>query len=307
MADDIRVQFLARETREVLNFVIDLALNIANNNKTLLNYNINCCECKLNFKHIYTTTLVPYIFVPIKNWLLLETEDIQFCCLMCSQQMRVMDLIEIYPTITLHNLRKLMYNKILKIFVFNFVNSEIVHCKRYIITESLEHTLDVALREKSEKEEIEKIVLLNNSVKIAQDTVTDLRVDYGKYYLFSRKLAFNRQLVDSIVKPTTTFVLEVYYKEFKDYQPFMVYFNKCTVHECEWCRGKLWHNTVPILFCSQCGFTDPQYWFKKKIMMVPFWKGNYNYAKTYWKIVKKSKTHPVTLMLYDVNVSRDHK
>jgi Baculoviridae ME53 len=305
MADDMRVQFLARETREVLNFVIDLALNISKNNTTLLNYNINCCECKLNFKHIYTTTLVPYIFIAIKNWLLLETDDVQFCCLLCSQQMRVMDLIEIYPTITLHNVRKLMYNNILKKFVFNFVDSGNVNCKRYIVTENLAHTLEVALKEKRENEEIEKMVLLKNSVKVAEDLVTDLRVDYGKYYLFSRKLVLNKQLVNSVTDvKSTSFVLEVFYKQFEDYQPFMVYFNKCTVHECEWCCGKLWRNNVPVLFCSICGFTDPQYWYKKKLMMVPFWRSKYNYEKTYWKIVKKSKTHPVTLMLYNVDVSR---
>nr|ANY57639.1 PlxyGVORF119 protein [Plutella xylostella granulovirus]QKV50043.1 ORF118 protein [Plutella xylostella granulovirus]QKV50161.1 ORF118 protein [Plutella xylostella granulovirus] len=304
---DRRVMFMSRETREVLNFTIDLATNMIKGSVTVLNCNFTCFKCFRHFNSIVEKTGIRYIFIVIKDWLKVEEDYVKFCCLECKTGLKLMDLVEIYPTVTLINVKKLMYNNVFKKFVFNFNDLGKKKYKRYSVNRDLGEALKDIVRDKDDDSEIENITLVDSNGVVAHDRLMDMRVDFSKddkiYYNFDTFVSLNKRLISmvnaEIQKGKKDYVLEVNYRLFEEYQPFLVCFNKQNLFECKACKGKL-HDNVPVLFCNKCGVTDPNYWSRSKKHMTPFWRGSYNYKKSYWKTVDKK--HNVNLMLYNENV-----
>lgn len=299
---DNRVLFLSRETREVINFLAGLALSLLEGASA---HDFPCFNCSRSFKNIARKTKNPFIFVVIKNWLSVEEEDVKFCCLRCCRDLDMMDVVEIHPSLSLLNTKKLMYNNILKKFVFNFKDAGRKKFKKHSITTSVEEVLGRVLRDKADNEEIEALELWKDTSLLARDVVYDLRVDYGTDFNFDAPLSLNPALAAHVDQnlESNQYYIEVHYKLFENYQPFTVYFNRSTVYECSSCRGKIF-DRIPIFYCSKCGFTDPNYWTKHKTMMIPFWQGNYDYNKIYWKTLNLPNKEVVNLMLYSVDTTR---
>ncbi|AAS82607.1 ORF131 [Agrotis segetum granulovirus] len=305
--EDRRVMFLANETKEVINFLITLTNTMIQGGLNVLKFTPPCFKCKKSFKEIFVKTKSPYIFVVIKNWLSVEEEDVKFCCLDCCRELKMMDVVEISPTLSLHNIKKLMYNNLLKKFVFDFKESGEKKFRKHALVggTSIAQVLKDIVEEKDSNEEIEVMELWRGrQAVVARDVIYDLRVDNGTEYNFDTPLSLSPTLISEIDKRLENdyYFIEVHYRVFEKYQPFTVYFNHFTIYECGHCRGKI-HNHLPILSCSTCGFTDPNYWRRNKNMrIVPFWKEKYNYNKVFWKTVFKGKYHNVNLMLYNTNI-----
>jgi hypothetical protein len=304
---------LSRETREVLNFLVGLAINLTTGGASVLNCNPPCFKCHRSFKEIVDKTRNPYVFMVIKNWLSVEEEDVKFCCLDCCRGIDMMDVVEIHPTLSLLNVKKLMYNRVLKKFVFDFKDTSSKRFKKYAIVSgsSVEEVLRQVFDAKLDNEEIEVMELWEGNRVVARDVVYDMRVDNGTDFNFDAPLSMTPALITQVNKHLNSghYYIETHYRVFERYQPFTVYFNRSTLYDCAFCQGKMYEDKTPILSCSRCGFTDPDYWRKNKTMMVPFWKGNYDYNKIFWKTLKtNNRKHPdttVNLMLYNTNVARE--
>lgn len=288
MAADKRVQFLSRETREVLQFMVNFAKNCIEGTPNQLQYCAKCGWCNRIFAKIMRETASPYMFIAIESYDEDDETSIKFCCLSCRFQAKVIDLIEIYPTLTLLNVKKLMYNNVLKKFLFPFTNSNKKLYKKFNVTDGgggVERVLQEVVDEKLENEEIEKVALIVDDKIMLEEEIFDLRVDWCKFYNFNSPTKFR-----NVVLPASSrrVYLEVFYRVYEVYQPFYVYFNRDESVECKYCKKKLYKNKL-ILFCSRCGFTDPRYWCRLSF-------GQYDYRKTQWK-----NRGRVKIMLYDVS------
>ncbi|ACH69532.1 me53 [Trichoplusia ni granulovirus LBIV-12] len=298
---DKRGQFLSQELRHALMFVVDFAKNSVNGHSNTLRFTPTCNKCGKTFNQIYLDTHNPYMFMVIKSWLEMDVDKVKFSCLQCKND-PVEDIIELYPSFSLANLKKLMYNGTLKRFVFSFVKPGKKKCRRVGLQPAdLPTVLNDMVESKSPCEEIESVTLCsaNNDEVIARDDIYYLRVDWGSDITHSVPSQFSRHLLNK----TGDYYLEIISREYKEFQPFYVFFHHGNNTSCVACVNKLCltqkkKRLVPVLFCNNCGFTDPSYWSSTTPNVYPFWLDNYDYKRTYWKCRKK-----VNLMLYDVDVS----
>lgn len=312
---DIRLKFLAKETEEVINSVVGLIQRL------LLGSDHTCCAwCKTSFKHTKTTIAhTRFIFVVVTDYHNVADETLKFCCLRCVRhQNNVMDVIEVYPTLKLHTVKKLMYFNMIQKLFFNFQDTQVVHYKKYVVVDSLETVLKQVLTNKELNDEILRLRLIKEETNeiVAENTIDDLRVEFGNAsnsfspkHMFDTPFAFNKQLISAVnsVCHDVKYYVEVYYKQYKKFAPFVVYYNRSYQTECLHCVNKIDTNTGhPIMYCSVCGPTNPNYFRKQKSMMVPFWLVDYNHKKIYWKwCAARKKFPPANIMLYSVNTKRE--
>ncbi|AKN80765.1 ME53 [Diatraea saccharalis granulovirus] len=289
--NDIRLQFINKETKEVLSSIVGLTQR--------LNSGVDstpCFACQKPFKND------PFIFIVLKNYMNLDDDTIKFCCLSCCQSGEEnMDTIEIYPTLRLHDVKKLMYFRVIKKFIFDFVDSSKLMYKRYDVgeEEGMEGVLRRVFNEKKDNIEIQSLCLMCDNRIVAEDSAQSMRIDYGREYNFEQPLSITANLARAINKHCTIarYSLEVYYKEYNDYSPFVVYYNRDVNVDCTYCANKI-VDGYPVFYCSDCGPTNPNY-FRYKLIL-PFWKETYDYKKIYWKVIKKDKKGlgNCNLMLY---------
>ncbi|AAK70803.1 ORF143 ME53 [Cydia pomonella granulovirus] len=299
---DFRTQFLSKETEEVMFALVGLAQKLHSGLDTT-----PCYACNQQFKHIKNTN--PFIFVVIKNYLNEMDDTLKYCCLKCWQHSRgVMDIIELYPTLKLCDVKKLMYNGVLRKFFFNFVDNTTVLYKKYAIVDSVDSVLEQMLQEKRYNDEIQMVRLVrNNNEFVAEESVAHLRMEYGRQHNFDRPLQLNAQLIAAVNKhcQLAKYHLEVYYKEYEKYSPFVVCYNVKEDKECVYCEGKIMPDTGhPVFSCSVCGPTNPNYFTKRHTMMFPFWTYSYDYNKVYWKTLKRKGLLRCDVMLYGVDARR---
>nr|AIU36926.1 ORF143 me53 [Cydia pomonella granulovirus] len=192
---DFRTQFLSKETEEVMFALVGLAQKLHSGLDTT-----PCYACNQQFKHIKNTN--PFIFVVIKNYLNEMDDTLKYCCLKCWQHSRgVMDIIELYPTLKLCDVKKLMYNGVLRKFFFNFVDNTTVLYKKYAIVDSVDSVLEQMLQEKRYNDEIQMVRLVrNNNEFVAEESVAHLRMEYGRQHNFDRPLQLNAQLIAAVNK-----------------------------------------------------------------------------------------------------------
>lgn len=305
MSQDPRVRFLSRETREVIAFLVRLVHNLFEGETGTLNTVIPCFGCLRYFKEIKSRD--QHVFVVIKDWFKVGEDDLRLCCLSCCRKEGdVMDVVEIYPSLTLFSVRKLMYSDVLRKFVFKFRDSSVRRWRKYAVVGSVAQTVEQAFADKADNDEIEIMRLGTAERAVAEDSAHDLRLDYGRHYNFDRPLGLNPRLVSEVDRhsPLACYYLEVCYRVYDEYAPFEVYFNRTYPYECCFCEGKITAKGEPVLFCSRCGSTDPSYWRKRvRMMMVPFWDGRYDYNKIYWS-TEKRKGITANLMLYAADTRR---
>ncbi|AKR17478.1 ME53 [Mocis latipes granulovirus] len=296
---DKRGEFLSQETRHALMFMAEFAKNAVHGHTNLLRFTPTCNKCGQTFDRIYSNTHNSYMFMVIKSWLDTDVNRVKFCCLACKNE-PVEDVIELYPSFSLANLKKLMYGGVLKRFVFPFVQPSKKKCRRIgLALSDLPSVLDDLIKSKSVCEEIESVCLFSatDNEIIARDDVYHLRVDWGCDVAFSVPTQFTRQLL--LNKNDGDYYLEIMSRVFEEFQPFYVFFHHNNDTSCSACVNKLCltkKRLTPVLFCDNCGFTDPVYWVSKNVY--PFWLHTYDYKRTYWKCRKK-----VNLMLYDIDVT----
>ncbi|AAQ21724.1 me53 [Cryptophlebia leucotreta granulovirus] len=300
---DFRIKFLSKEIQEVLNSLVGLAQNLHNG----INRGF-CFVCNLQFKQVNNNN--PFIFIVVTNYLNESDDTLKFCCLKCWQNSRGhMDIVELYPTLKLYDVKKLMYNNVLRKFLFNFRDTNTVLYKKYAINDTLDDVLKQVFREKNHHDEIQMVRLIRNENDfVAEENIAQLRIEYGTRYTFDRPLLINGQLINSVNNhcKLNKYYLEVFYKSYEPYSPFMVCFNIDPQKECVYCEGKILKNTGhPIFNCSHCGLTNPNYFIKKHTMMIPFWTHTYDYNKVYWKSLKHKGMLKCDLMVYGVDTRRN--
>ncbi|AAP85756.1 me53 [Adoxophyes orana granulovirus] len=300
---DVRVQFLCKEKKEVITFLSVLLKNILNGIES-----INCHNCNASFKRLKESQYI-FIFAIVNDYNDTTDDVLKFCCLKCCkiEKNNLMEVIELYPTLTLQNVNKLMYYGMLKKFMFDFHDSDQVSYKKYVISSSLSAVLDQMFLEKQNNEEIIRLSLRRNNQIVAEDFLHDLRVDYCDKYNFEKDLSINKEFVEAVDAHCNLNVyhLDVYYKTYNLYSPFVVQFNRNNLNECAYCVNKINKETNhPILHCSLCGATDPNYFIRNRRMMIPFWRADYNYNLVYWRLIK-NKNLPCSLMMYAVDVKVD--
>ncbi|AEB00411.1 me53 [Clostera anachoreta granulovirus] len=306
--NDVRAKFITRETQEVFNEMVGMAQRlITGMDRT------QCYKCKGSFRENdrkkLQRSVTTYIFIVISDYLNLNDETFKLCCLRCCKKdAGMMDVIELYPTLTLHSVKKLMYFNVVKKFFFNFVDTDVVLYKKYVVVDSLKSIVDQIINEKMDNDEIQRVRVIRNDVElVAEDCVFQLRVDYGSHYNFDRLPAINNKLivnVDSRCK-MDRYHVEVYYKRYEEYAPFSVYYNRNDSKECAYCANKVCPDTGHVVFyCGLCGPTDVNYFVKRRKMMFPFWKYKYNYNKVYWKTKRLKGLTQCSVMLYGVDTRR---
>ncbi|UYE99057.1 MAG: Early 53 kDa protein [Betabaculovirus sp.] len=312
---DIRIKFLAKETEEVINSVVGIIQRL------LLGTDNTCCAwCKTSFKHTKTTIAhTRFIFVVVVDYHNVADETLKFCCLRCVRhQNNVMDVMELYPTLKLHTVKKLMYFNMIKKLFFNFKDTQVVHYKKYVVVDSLDKVLQQVLTIKELNDEIIRLRLVREETNeiIAENTIDDLRIEFGNMannftpkHTFDTQFVFTKQLMDTVnsVYNDIKYFIEVYYKQYDKFAPFVVYYDRCYQTECLHCVNKIDASTNhPIMYCSVCGPTNPNYFRKNHSMMVPFWRNDYNHKKVYWKWCAAKKKFPAAnIMLYSVNTKRE--
>ncbi|UXX41931.1 me-53 [Psilogramma increta granulovirus] len=311
---DIRVKFLAKETEEVINSLVGLTQRL------LLGSNNTCCAwCKTSLKLDKTTIAhTKYIFVVVTDYHNVADETLKFCCLRCVRhQNNVMDVMELYPTLSLHTVKKLMYFNIIKKLFFNFKDSQVIHYKKYVIVDSLNEVLQQVLVNKNLNDEILRLRLVNNETNeiVSENTIDDLRIEFGnatnnftpKHRFDTPFMLNDKYLIHTVNNNNNKFYIEVYYKEYSKFAPFVVYYDTGYQNECLHCVNKIDVNSGhPIMYCGICGPTNPNYFRKRNAMMVPFWRADYDHKKVYWKWCATRKKIPATnIMLYSVNTKRE--
>ncbi|AAC69543.1 DNA synthesis regulator [Choristoneura fumiferana granulovirus] len=259
---DLRTQFLSKEIQEVINALIGIAQKLIHGLD-----NAVCFNCKTIFKQNKTSKKTNFIFIVITDYRNVDDEVFKFCCLKCCKTSdNVMDVIELYPTLSLHSVKKLMYSGVIKKFFFKFNDSTIVQYKKYVIVESSNSVLQQILGDKKYNEEIIKIRIVRNETEIvAEDNINSLRVDYGEKYNFDSPLMLNKKVLEDVNNrcKTDRYYLEVYYKEYEKYAPFAINYNRLYQNECLYCVNKICAETGnPIFDCSICGPTNPNYFLK---------------------------------------------
>nr|AGS18874.1 ME53-like protein [Pieris rapae granulovirus] len=300
---DIRVQFLTKETQEVINAMVGEA------QKLILGINTTSCfKCNDSFKE--TKKHTSFIFIVVFDYLNLQDEILKFCCLKCCKNNEgMMDVIELYPTLSLHSVKKLMYFNVIKKFFFNFLDTDVLLYKKYVVVEDVESVIQQIFNDKEHNHEIQKLCLKrNNDELVTEDNVDTMRVDYGARYNFDKPLALNAKMACVVNQhcKIVTYYVEVYYKEYEKYRPFIVYYNQNNCKECCYCTNKICPETGhPVFYCSVCGPTDPNYFSKQHKMMFPFWRHKYNYDKVYWKTMKQKGLVQGNIMLYGVDTRRN--
>ncbi|AAM70328.1 ME53 [Phthorimaea operculella granulovirus] len=292
---DVRVLFLSKELRDVINYMVGLSQQLlAGLKKT------PCYYCRESFKNYH-----PFIFIVLKDLVNIKNDTLKLCCLKCCRRnSAVMDVIELYPTLKLHDVKKLMYYGVIKKFFFDFVDTTKLFYKKYAMIDGFD--LGRVFEEKSDNVEIQQWKMVCDDRVVAEDSVHSLRVEYGREFCFDTPLEVNSKLMTAIKHHSNMakYYLEVYYKEYEPYKPFMVTFNQDNRSECAYCVGKVYSEKAhPILYCSLCGPTNPNYFSRCFKMMLPFWTGKYDYNKIYWRISKKHQVS-CSLMLYAVDTRR---
>ncbi|AQQ80418.1 ME53 [Betabaculovirus altermyunipunctae] len=296
---DKRAKFLSRELSHALMFMAEFARNAVLGHANLLLFTPSCHKCGKTFNKIYVESDVPYMFMVVKSWLEADVDRVRFSCLSCKHD-PVEDVIELYPSFSLANLKKLMYSGTLKRFAFGFRQPSKKRCQRVgVDAEQVSRALDELVAAKSDRTEIESVTLRDanddDDKAVAQDSVYHLRVDWGSDISFGVPSQFTHQLSAR----TGPHYLEVITREYEEFQPFYVFFPHRLDTQCGACAKKVCvvkkqKKVSPVLFCEKCGFTSPNYW----VGVYPFWLDRYDFRRTYWKLHKK-----VNLMLYDVDVS----
>ncbi|AJK91806.1 me53 [Spodoptera frugiperda granulovirus] len=296
---DKRARFLSQELRHALMFMVDFARLSVHGHPNVLMFTPVCHGCGKTFHDIYKQSHNSYMFMVIKSWLdNNNNNNIKFSCLACKRA-PVEDVIELYPSFSLANLKKLLYNGTLKKFVFSFRSPSKKRCCRVgVELTELARVLEDVVASKGANEEIESVSLCEASsgAVVARDCVYHLRVDWGSELTFSEPSQFTRDLLNK--SGGGEYYLEVISRDYEEFQPFYVYFHHGSVASCNACANKVVvknKKTYPVLFCGKCGFTDPSYWTGD---VYPFWLDRYDYKRTYWKCHKK-----INLMLYDVDVT----
>lgn len=305
---DLRLSFLCKETQEVFNSLAHTTTQLLCG----LDETTRCFTCNESFKCCTTTKQVSaakvFIFIVLVDYLKIDSDVLHFCCLKCHNKLNnVFEVLELYPTLSLHTVKKLMYYNVLKKFHFNFCESKNVLYKKYVVVDTLDDVLCQVLNEKQDNHEILKINLMCNNIVVAQDTIDTMRLDFNERYNFDCMLALNKKLINVVNThcKLSKYTIEMYYKEYDTYHPFKVFYNTNNNNECEYCATKLCHATGhPIFYCSVCGQTDPNYYTRNHTMMLPFWRDKFDYNKIYWKTMKKKGALRATLMLYSVDTRR---
>lgn len=299
---DKRSRFLSQELRHALMFMADFARLSVQGHPNVLMFTPVCHGCGKTFHDIYKQSHNSYMFLVVKSWLENDTDRVKFSCLSCKRA-PVDDVIELYPSFSLSNLKKLLYNGTLKKFVFPFRQPSKKRCRRVGVNlTELGDVLEDVIASKSVDEEIESVSLCEASsgTIVARDCVYHLRVDWGSELTFSEPSQFTRDLLNRTAAAAEEYYLEVISRVYEEFQPFYVYFHHGTVVSCNACVNKVVvvqkKKTYPVLFCGKCGFTDPLYWTTTTVY--PFWLDRYDYKRAYWKCHRK-----INLMLYDVDVS----
>lgn len=297
---DKRTLFLSQELRHALMFVAEFARDAVNGVPNVLRFTPMCHVCEKSFNSIYKNSHSPYMFMVIKSWLEEDVDCVKFTCLACKRY-PAQDVIQLYPSFSLVNLKKLMYNGTLKKFVFPFKQPSKKKCRRIgVEMADLALILTEVVNAKLGNEEFESISLYETEgeVLVASDSLYHLRVDWGSNLTFSVPSQFSRELTSK----AGAHYLEIISREYEEYQPFYVYFHHSLEQKtCKACKNKVCavskKKASPVLFCENCGFTDPKYWSSSQ-EIYPFWLDRYNCKRAYWKCRKK-----VNVMLYDVDVS----
>lgn len=284
---------LTRETREVLDGVVKLSRDA------------RCFSCGA----VLGGAANPFTFIVIKDYLCKKDDTLKFSCLKCCRtESQLMDVIEVYPTLRVHDVKKLMYYRLLKRFMFDFVDGGTVLCKRYAVTDGLQETLIRMFGKKRDNEEVHTLRLLRGSSAVAELSIHALRVDYGRQFNLDKPSPFTKKLAQDVRRECARepYVLEVFHREYEEYSPFVVYYNRGNNNECVYCAGKVCPRTGhPVFHCSLCGPTDPNYFTARATMMLPFWNGKYDYNKIYWKTMKRKGLSMCMLMLYGVDTRRE--
>ncbi|APO14007.1 ME53 [Plodia interpunctella granulovirus] len=296
---DIRIGFLSKETERVINYTIGLASKLRDS------HNDSTCDgCKTPFATIKLHN--PFIFLIIKDFFNLHEDDVKFCCLKCCHsKTRMLEVVELYPSLKLIDIKKLMYYHIFKKFVFNFDDCGKTKYKKYAVVDNLEKVLKQMLDEKCVDEEITTVHLKCDERVVAEDDIHSMRIEYGKEYVFDRPPAINAQLIQSVNKHCVLakYYLEVYYKKYDAFSPFSVSYNSEHETECSLCENKINKNSGhPIFYCSVCGITPSNYYAKRRF--APFWlETKYDHKKLYWAKAKKRKI-AANLLLYGVDIRK---
>nr|ARX71989.1 me53 [Erinnyis ello granulovirus] len=313
---DLRINFLSKETKEVINSVVGITQRL------LLGSDDTCCAfCTSSFKHTTNTvTHTKFIFLVVVNYHTIADDTLKFCCLQCTRkQFGVMDVIELHPTVKLHSIKKLMYFNLIRKLLFYFKDTQVVHYKKYVVINSLDDVLQQVVSSKEDHHEILRLRLVkeeNNEI-VAENIVDDMKIVYGNVnnkfmpqYRFDAPLSFNKQLITTVNNECqrVKYYMEVFYKEYEKFTPFVVYYDKGVEQECLHCVNKIDEKSGhPVMYCSVCGPTNPNYFSKHKTMIKPFWRDtNYDHKKLYWKwCAARKKFKEANLMLYAYNAKRD--
>nr|AAK82355.1 ME-53 [Epinotia aporema granulovirus] len=281
-----------------------------------------CFNCRLRFDK------KSYIFVVLQDFVK-DVNCFRICCLGCRNSLPMYDFVELYPTLSLNSVRKLVSCGVLKKLVFDFDTTNQPQYKRFSIKSSVEECLNEIMEFKHVDKEINTIeIVYDNNKLIGAQTVDDMRVDHNTFN-FDKPLVFTKKFMHDInqhLDNDKKFSLNVYYTQ-KKYMPFVVFYYKPVTLECVFCANKLLKTGQPILTCSACGFTSPDYWakranyyrarfkyvekdvdeMKKRKAKNPqsreaFWHQPFESDKLFWTTDKQKGTTKVSLLCYNSDV-----
>lgn len=323
VSNDVRSKFLSNETRQVMTFLLNYVNFVRQGSAVtptpLEDASTVCFNCRLRFDK------KSYIFVVLQDFVK-EVNYFRICCLRCRNSLSMYDFVELFPTLSLNSVRKLVSCGVLKKLVFDFDNTNQPKYKSFCIKSSVEECLNEILEYKHVDKEINTIEIVYDNRLIGAQTVDDLRVDHNTYN-FDKPLVFTKKFMHDINQHLDDkYSLNVYYTQ-KKYKPFVVFYYKPVTLECVFCANKVLKTGQPILTCSACGFTSPDYWSKrahyyrvrfkyveKDIVEMkknklknpqarePFWRQTFESDKLFWTTDKQKGTTKVSLLCYNSDV-----
>lgn len=292
---DPRVRFLAKETLEALRHMVQFADAVRRGVPSAWSRQpLVCCSCNTSFQHLNEVAYKPYVFVAIRDWSSMQnnsTRPLTLCCLDCRLHLKLMDLVEIYPTLRLSSLYKLMYNGVIRrCCAFPFNPPSIKRCTRTTVQTSAMATLERVLNAKRDEEEIESVALYSGQCVLSFDTCKDLRIDFGQQNQTFTNFSAPFQLKRAALASNGS--LEVVYRVHERFQPFALSLPLNHDVECDRCVSKVYKGKAAIVYCSRCGYTSNTVWFATD--------DEYDHERLHWVSVgagtRKSPT--VRLLVY---------
>jgi Baculoviridae ME53 len=259
-----------------------------------------CNNCKRKFNNTSK-----FLFCAInKN---LNSEDkFKLVCEVCTEALDFQyNMIELYPTLTFSNVKHLCEIGFLTKYIFplelNFTKED----KQFTMNNyhDFYKTCRTIVKQKQPHEEIVKIELRTYGRTLFCESSLECMVKcYYDQFKLVQKIEFNnpeselikflREYHDDTKLLTYFYSVKkhIYSKDF-DYK---IYFAIPCQLSCTFCKKtKLYLNKHPILYCSQCGFTDAM-----------FFKQTYNL--TYIKSCIKMKVKaPKTILYYDLSLYKN--